>query len=101
MTLPNNLKDLQKMCEERSLKFKGKTKAQLKELLSIEVVVVNDDAIHEDLTTLTLKALNEMCSEIGLSKYGTKTELIKRLESKTPEGLTTMSWNKRGQKHQG
>ena len=89
------------MCEERSLKFKGKTKAQLKELLSIEVVVVNDDAIHEDLTTLTVKALKEKCSERGLSKYGTKTELIKRLESKTPEGLTIMSWNKRGRKHQG
>ena len=72
MTLPNNLKVLQRMCEERSLKFKGKTKAQLKELLSIEVVVVNDDAIHEDLTALTVKALKEKCSERGLSKYGTK-----------------------------
>ena len=53
------------MCEERSLKFKGKTKAQLKELLSIEVVIVNDDAIHEDLTTLTVKAQKEKCCERG------------------------------------
>ena len=35
--LPNNLKDLQKVCKERSLKFKGNSKAQLKELLLIEL----------------------------------------------------------------
>ena len=84
MSLPNNLKDLQKLCEEKSLKFKGKTKAQLKELLSTQVVIMEEDEVFagEDLSQLTVKALKERCEEKGFSKCGTKAELIKRLEIK-------------------
>ena len=84
MSLPNNLKDLQKLCEEKSLKFKGKTKAQLKELLSTQVVIMEEDEVFagEDLSQLTVKALKEIFEDEGFSKCGTKAELIKRLEVK-------------------
>ena len=100
MTLPNNLKDLQKLCEERSLKFKGKTKSQLKDLLSIEVVTVeeHEEVVSEDLAKLNVKALKEKCEELGLPKNGTKPELIRRLETKNPEGVKVVKWKKRGRK---
>ena len=98
MSLPNNLKDIQKLCEEKSLKFKGKTKAQLKELLSTQVVIMEEDEVFagEDLSQLTVKALKERCEEKGFSKCGTKAELIKRLEIKNPKGLQVVKWRKRG-----
>ena len=96
MTLPNNLCDLQKLCEEKSLKFKGKTKAQLKELLSMEVITIEDEVFAgEDLSKLTVKALKERCENEGLSKCGTKGELLKRLETKNTMGLQVVKWKKK------
>ena len=65
MSLPNNLKDLQKL------------KAQLKELLSTQVVIMEEDEVFagEDLSQLTVKALKERCEEKSFSKCGTKAEL--------------------------
>ena len=47
MTLPNTLKELQALCEQTSLKYKGKTKAQLKALLANE-----DDEMIEPAVTV-------------------------------------------------
>ena len=33
MTLPDSLKELEDLCEKLNVKFKGKTKSQLKELI--------------------------------------------------------------------
>lgn len=95
MNLPNNLKDLQKLCEDKSLKFKGKTKAQLKDMLAVEIVVVDEDSSKEDFSRLNVKTLKAKCEELGLSKYGTKSELVKRLENKNTEGLKVVQWKKR------
>ena len=50
---------------------------------SIEVVTVeyHEEVISEDLAKLNLKDLKEKCKELGLSKNGTKAELIRRLET--------------------
>ena len=61
MNLPNNLKDPQKLCEEKSLKFKGKTKGQLKDMLAMEVVVVEEDSAKEDFSILKVKTLQAKC----------------------------------------
>ena len=84
MNFPDNLKDLHKLCQENSLKFKGKTKAQLKKMLS-ELVTQEtsdkedftdeEDLTEEDLTALNVKELKTKCEALGLSKYGTKAEL--------------------------
>ena len=50
MTLLNHLKDFQKLCEEKSLKFKGKTKAQLTELLSSQVMIMEEDEVFASST---------------------------------------------------
>ena len=97
MNLPDNLKDLQKLCKDKSLKFKGKTKAQLKEILSIEVDI-DASTGEEDFGQLTVKELKAKCEELGLSKYGTKAELVKSLENKNVQGLKVVQWTKRGRK---
>ena len=63
MSLSNTLKELQELCEKKKLKFKGKTKSQLKHLLS--------DEIEPEVTAFekkSVKELKEMCDETGLSR---------------------------------
>ena len=48
MPLPTTLKELQAICEQRGLKYKGKNKETLKTMLSADITivdVVNDDEI--------------------------------------------------------
>ena len=48
MPLPATLKELQAICEQRGLKYKGKNKETLKTMLSADITivdVVNDDEI--------------------------------------------------------
>ena len=48
MPLPVTLKELQAICEQRGLKYKGKNKETLKTMLSADITivdVVNDDEI--------------------------------------------------------
>ena len=74
MSLPNTLKDLQSLCAENGLKYKGKTKAQLKDLLEKENVSAQSEV--EDYSKYTVGVLKEICSSFGLSKNGNKDELV-------------------------
>ena len=96
MSLPNTLKELQELCEKKILKFKGKTKSQLKHLLS--------DEIEPEVTAFeqkSVKELKEMCDEKGIAKVGNKATLRNRLESldnESEDGLMIVKWNQRGRK---
>lgn len=61
MTLPNTLKELQALCEQKSLKYKGKTKAQLKALLANE----DDEMIEPAVTDFAVKSVKELKSHIS------------------------------------
>ena len=77
MSLPNTLKELQNLCEDNGIRFKGKTKAQLRELLGEK----NIQAEKDDLEHKSVKELKEMCDRKGISKTGNKEEIRKRLKS--------------------
>ena len=96
MSLPNTRKELQNLCEENDIRFKGKTKAQLRELLGEK----NIQAGKDDLEHKSVKELKEMCERKGISKTGNKEEIRKRLKSadKDSEGLAVIKWNQRGRK---
>ena len=78
MNYPNKLKDLQVLCQKNGLKFKGKRKAELIEVLNANSVVVVD-TVDDNFENLQVKVLREKCKEYGLSVYGTKGELVRRL----------------------
>jgi hypothetical protein len=82
------------------LKFKGKRKAQLIELLEANSVSADDSVFEEDIATLPVKRLREKCKEIGLSVYGTKAELILRLKSSSNEAVSipVVQWRERGRR---
>ena len=88
--------ELQNLCEENDIRFKGKTKAQLRELLGEK----NIQAGKDDLEHKSVKELKEMCERKGISKTGNKEEIRKRLKSadKDSEGLALIKWNQRGRK---
>ena len=100
MTLPNTLKELHALCEQNGLKYKGKTKVQLKALLENKDEVTIEPA-KTDFAVKSVKELKETCESLGLSKCGVKAELIKRLESfhnGTENGLRVVEWRRRGRK---
>ena len=66
------------MCKKIGMKFKGKTKAQLKELLVTEVVT-SEALKNKTASNLNVKQLREKCKSLCLSTYGSKVELIKRV----------------------
>ena len=102
MNYPNKLKDLQVLCQKNGLKFKGKRKAELIEVLNANSVVVVD-TVDDNFENLQVKVLREKCKEYGLSVYGTKGELVRRLNSfkdgnDDAESLPRVQWNTRGRK---
>ena len=100
MSYPTSLKYLQDLCQKNGLKFKGKRKAQLIELLEDNSVSADDSVFEEDIATLPVKRLREKCKEIGLSVYGTKAELIRRLKSSSNEAVSSpvVQWRERGRR---
>ena len=46
MPLPTTLKELQAICEQRGLKYKGKNKETLKTMLSADITIV--DVVSDD-----------------------------------------------------
>ena len=108
MNLPSSLKEVQALCEESGLKYKGKTKNALKTLLidsAVETVddSENDDDDISDIETKKLKDLKLICEKKGLSKVGCKSELIKRITALTENrdnGIPVIQWRKRGRKPQ-
>ena len=99
MSYPTSLKDLLELCQQNGLKFKGKRIAQLIELLEANSVSA-DGVFEEDIATLPVKCLREKCKEIGLSVYGTKAELIRRLKSSSNEAVSipVVQWRERGRR---
>ena len=79
MNFPESLKDLQSLCMKNGIKYKGKTKAQLKDALA--GLNVDKGVISEDFAKCTVNILKDLCKRKGLSGNGNKGELIKRLES--------------------
>ena len=96
-----SLRELQDMCKVKGIKFKGKTKAQL-----LDALKANDDAqeVSEEngLEKKSIRELRDLCANDGLSRVGTKSELIKRLVSfmnDNVEGRRVVNWNERGRKN--
>ena len=85
MNLPSTLRELQALCDLKGLKFKGKTKDALRTLLNSAVEVVDDSVdIDDDIIDIKNKKLKELklvCERRGLSKVGSKIELIRRIKS--------------------
>ena len=65
MTFPESLKDLQSLCMKNGIKYKGKTKAQLKDALAGSNV--DDGSISENFAKYTVTILKDLCKEKGLS----------------------------------
>ena len=79
MPLPTTLKELQAICEQRGLKYKGKNKETLKTMLFADITIVdivNDDE-NQNIDSLKLKELKDLCGKKGLSKTGNKEELVR------------------------
>ena len=96
-----NLKDLQFLCEEKGLKFKGKTKAQLVTLINNNKAEEVDTIEDKNYSELSIKELREICTKSGLSRFGTKAELVKRLNEKENNKMDerrVIKWNDRGRK---
>ena len=91
-----NLKDLQFLCEEKGLKFKGKTKAQLVTLINNNKAEEVDTIEDKNYSELSIKELREICTKSGLSRFGTKAELVKRLHSMLEGGLNDKNWSQHG-----
>ena len=101
MSFPNNLKDLHDLCQQNGIKYKGKPKAQLKDLLLSKNVALAEKNDVEDISKLSVKALKERCENLGLSKCGNKDELVKRIVSSSSNidtGIKVVKWKKRGRK---
>ena len=108
MNLPSSLRDLQNLCHEKGLKYKGKTKDTLRTLLielagePVDDQINIDDDINDDIEVKKLKDLKLMCQERGLSKVGSKAELIKRIKLFTTNkenDIPVIRWQNRGRKH--
>ena len=98
MSLPGTLRELQELCKQKNLKYKGKSKSQLKEILEDKSEHME---VEVDLQKKSVKELKGMCDRKGLSKVGNKAELRKRLESVedgSEEGMRVVKWKKRGRK---
>ena len=80
MSLPGTLRELQELCKQKNLKYKGKTKSQLKEILE-DKSDETENEVEVDVQKKSVKELKDMCVRKGLSKVGNKDELRKRLES--------------------
>jgi hypothetical protein len=101
MNYPDNLKDLQVMCQKHGLKFKGKRKAELVEALKARSSVEVESDIVEDIEKLKVGELREKCKEQCLSVYGTKCEMITRLQSfkdNESDFIPVVQWNGRGRR---
>ena len=108
MNLPSSLRDLQNLCHEKGLKYTGKTKDTLSTLLielageTVDDQINIDDDINDDIEVKKLKDLKLMCQERGLSKVGSKAELIKRIKlftTKKENDIPVIRWQNRGRKH--
>ena len=100
MSLPGTLEELQELCKHKNLKYKGKTKSQLKEILE-DKSDETENEVEVDVQKKSVKELKDMCVRKGLSKVGNKDELRKRLESVedgSEEGIRVVKWKKRGKK---
>ena len=95
-----NLKDLQFLCEEKGSIFKGKTKAQLVTLINKNKAEEDDTIEDKNYSELSIKDLREICTKSGLSRFGTKAELFKRLTEKENKGdeRRVIKWIDRGRK---
>ena len=78
--MPHTLRELQALCDLKGLKVKGKTKDALRTLLNSAVEVVDDsvdiDVDIIDIENKKLKDLKPICERRGLSKIGSKVELV-------------------------
>ena len=72
-----SLKELQEMCKTNGIKFKGKTKAQLKDALKVDDVA-KEATENDGFEKKSVKELRDLCVKEGLSRVGSKSELIKR-----------------------
>ena len=97
----SSLKELQALCEASSIKFKGKTKAQLMEALKVNDVAGDATEKNNDKGK-SVKELRDLCAKVGMSRLGTKQELLKRLESfengNGNDGRKVVNWVDRGRK---
>ena len=97
----SSLKELQALCEASSIKFKGKTKAQLMEALKVNDVAGDATEKNNDKGK-SVKELRDLCAKVGMSRLGTKLELLKRLESfengNGNDGRKVVNWVDRGRK---
>ena len=105
MDLPSTLRELQALCDLKGLTFKGKTKDALRTLLNSAVEVVDDSLdIDDDIIDIENKKLKDLkliCERRGLSKIGSKVELVRRIKSSTEkrdDGVPVLQWRKRGRK---
>jgi hypothetical protein len=79
------------------MKYKGKTKSQLKEILE-DKSNETENEVEVDIQKKSVKKLKDMCVKKGLSKVGNKDELRKRLESVedgSEKGIRVVKWKKK------
>ena len=74
MSLPGTLEELQEFCKHKNLKYMGKTKSQLKEILE-DKSDETENEVEVDVQKKSVKELKDMCDRKGLSKVGNKYEL--------------------------
>ena len=101
MNYPDKLKDLQDLCQKNGLKYKGKRKAELVDVLKANSVTVATS--DDNFENLQIKILREKCKEYGLSVYGAKEELVRRLKSFRNDDMDVgtipvVQWKGRGRK---
>ena len=69
------------MCKQNNIRYKGKTKFRLKEVLDDKSDKSDEDKDEVDLQKKSVKERKDTCDKKGLSKVWNKAELRKRLES--------------------
>ena len=74
MSLLGTLRELQELCKQKNLKYKGKTKSQLKEILE-DKSNETENEVEVDLQKKSIMELKDMCDRKGLPKVGNKYEL--------------------------
>ena len=72
-----SLKELQEMCKTNGIRYKGKTKAQLKDALKVDDVA-KEATENDGFENKSVKELRDLCVKEGLSRVGPKSELIKK-----------------------
>ena len=105
MDLPPTLGELQALCDLKGLAFKGKTKDALRTLLNSAVEVVDDSVdIDDDIIDFENKKLKDLkliCERRGLSKIGSKVELVRRIKSSTEkrdDGIPVLQWRQKAKR---